>query len=423
MFICLYKDSNQLINSVHHYWIHQRAVLKNHAHKDSLLCQMCNEPLNYRSGPIRQPHFAHRPDSTCPFQGSDSNLEETTAKIKLFQILEPLLGENVQMDVLLDGETTTIDILISNEGKPITAFWLMSKDRKMANDLVHLANKYNASHEFIYTRSKHILKDDTLELSKMQRDNLANFALLDQIDSSFRGHLTCIDVNLDNHGTLSIYRGLKQCCAKIHEFRKIRTINLESDGDNNPCLNLHHSKYLISSDEVNLIKENEEELKRREAEEIRRRDREKKQSEINKIIAIEQLEAEEAERKASLALKKHLEEKEHQSKLAFEKRQEQERWLTCHYCNEKVTEWITKKKHRKCVCLNCEPRHLEKRSELRISEENTIPISPITTNQPSDYSCRLCGKIVADPSSYRESDRTCECSECSKNRPKREIKF
>ncbi|MFT5905227.1 MAG: hypothetical protein ACI9E1_000821 [Cryomorphaceae bacterium] len=45
MFICIYKDSNQLINSVHHYWIHQRAVLKNHAHKDSLLCQMCNEPL------------------------------------------------------------------------------------------------------------------------------------------------------------------------------------------------------------------------------------------------------------------------------------------------------------------------------------------------------------------------------------------
>jgi len=423
MFICIYKDSNQLINSVHHYWIHQRAVLKNHAHTDSLLCQMCNEPLNYRSGPIRQPHFAHRPDSTCPFQGSDSNLEETTAKIKLFQILEPLLGDNVQMDVLLDGETTPIDILISNEGKPITAFWVLSKDRRSAHELIHLANKYNVSHEFIYTKGKHVLVDDTLELSKMQRDNLANFALLDQPDSRFRGHLTFIDVNQENHGTLSIYRGLKQYCAKIHEFRKIRTIDLEADDDNNPCLNLHQSKYMISSDEVNLIKEKEEELKQREAEEISRRDREKKQREINKIIAVEKFKADEAERKASLALKKHLEEKERQSKLAFEKIQEQERWLTCHYCNEKVTEWFTKKKHRKCVCLNCEPRHLEKRTELSIPEEKAIPLSPITTNQTSGYSCRLCGKTVDNPSSFRESDRTCECPECFKNKPKKEIKF
>lgn len=111
MYTSQQQTTGTRITSVSKEWRGREEDLRRLGQSDELVCQYCRELVTFRSGEINRPHLAHRQDTKCPLTGNRSP-QEIEAKAQLYEALEHTWCDEVQMDVMLEGESQPIDILL-----------------------------------------------------------------------------------------------------------------------------------------------------------------------------------------------------------------------------------------------------------------------------------------------------------------------
>jgi len=216
MFGCRKKTTNERIVSISADWINRPDHLRQLATADELICPLCQFSLNYRCGAINRPHFSHRPtyevnDKSCPLSKERRSKEESEAMLLLFQALERKYPSAVEAEVLLPSERQTIDILITKDGKPVHAYWLMSRHRRQSTieQLLAPATSRGIPYHVVFTRETHRLEGEILHLSPTQAKQIQYTEAFDicEDDGDDDGHLYFLDMN---EASILIYRGLFQ---------------------------------------------------------------------------------------------------------------------------------------------------------------------------------------------------------------------
>ncbi len=375
MFISLQQTTGSRITSLSKQWRDREEELRKLGQSDELICPHCKELVTFRCGEINRPHFAHRQDTKCPLKGNRSP-QEIEAKAQLYEALEHTWPDEVQMDVMLDGETQPIDILLLKNGEPFAAYWTLSRTIRNWDAFTAPAENHQIRYHIIYTGDAHKHPEDQLILQKQQRDQIHHSQEFDSCEFANHGHLSFIDIESSQ---LVIYRGLT--CVHSpngYQYELKRTAPLRQ-------LHINTNGELITSEDISytkelaiLIKQRQEELHRR-IEEKHRREREEAEARAKRLISQQQ-------------------------------RQQKTKQRQCIYCHQDTDAWALFRPGGKCVCHACLPNHKQQNPNsaagvLKRAETAARPKIGV-------YTCVYCKKETSEWSIMSNANKTCVCKEC-----------
>lgn len=422
MFTCTHQITGKRITSISRKWHGREEELRAMGRNDSLICSFCKEPLTFRHGAVKRAHFAHRKASECPLD-SHRSAEELEAKVLLFERLEETSGIQVEVDVLLNGETCPIDILVSKNGNPAYAYWFLSQNRREMEKFLHPATSRDIPYFLIYTQSKLLQLRQSLYLQKPQRDNISYHKEFDDFSFTHRGHLNFIDTKT---AEISIFRGLRSRHDKqvfdYHVIRRcpVNQLIIQPDGEWLTEGDITYSR----ERKIQIKKEKEAATKQQRIDQQERKIRIQRQQEADKKRAIFEAEAE----KRRVVLEEKSQEKSQRSEdlrreLEYEKIHG--RYRLCIYCGNKTDQWSIRKPDGQCVCSPCLHHHNQQQSKISFAfTESEDPskkvessvISPhLSQQKPTEkkiYTCELCETQTTDWSSCKPAKNTCICNNC-----------
>jgi hypothetical protein len=189
-----------------------------------LKCPVCRETVVFRHGFIRCAHFAHRPNSSCPF--SHESMELLEARAALYGLLRNAGIGTVEIEHSLPKSRLprTVDCWVE-AGTSTFAYWIFDrgvKSREMRKTIRSELRSANTHPHFVF--HEQLLQRASVEhggfvLSPTERD----FIRRTQFDpeGSESGSLHFIEPKLENLTTL---RGLAaQECSGYFKGREIQT--------------------------------------------------------------------------------------------------------------------------------------------------------------------------------------------------------
>jgi len=425
MFTCLHLNTQQRITSISRRWRGRDDELRKLGRSDNLRCPYCKEPLTFRHGAKTRPHFAHRQTSECPLD-SDRSAEETEAKAILFERLEEQLGDDVALDVLLENETRTIDILVSSQGKPLHAYWLMSQNRRQMEQFLHPATSRDIPHQIIYTQSKHHIVNDQLKLPKPQRESIQYSEKFDDFSKHSAknlGHLMFLQAT---PARIRIYRGLTGGYHSLHTFEILRR---------NPLTDLivQQDGELITREDLTEMEQRRARRKQRKKEQQQNKDRRKNLEQQRKQKQLQQDEEEQQRgrlkkqqskesKQFRWELKQQAEDEFKIAQIRQKNRQWENKFRTCTYCHQSKTQWSIQQPNGKCVCTACLAQHNSQQANASFDFADTDEPphdqssaashdqQPLLTKET--YTCEYCGRHTSEWSRCKPGKKTCICHHC-----------
>lgn len=401
MFTCSRLNTTQQITSISRRWAGQDEALRKLGRSDQLRCPYCDASLTFRHGAVTRPHFSHRKASTCPLN-SDQSPEEIEAKALLFEHLEKQLGDDVALDVLLEGETRTIDILISVNGKPLYAYWLMSQIRRQMEQFVHPTDSKNIPYQIIYTQSKHQLVEDELKLQKNHSQTITHSSEFDDFWQTSLGHLIFLDTET---ARIRIYRGLSGGYKSLYSYEALRRSTIKELTAQPDGQLATKEDVCEANDRCNL-----------------REQQNKEEQRLQKLAREEELHRKQQQKPPEQRRWEHKQQRKDSYKQTIhhqiqQKRENQSR--TCIHCKKTLTQWSIQLPGENCVCNQCLNLHNQQQSNAPFDfvndTESTAPPTALNPTQKTSYTCECCGELTSEWSSCKPGTKTCICNACLPN--------
>lgn len=375
MFTSLLQSTGTLITSLSKQWQGREQELRKLGQTDALVCPHCKELLTFRSGKIKRAHFSHRQDTKCPLNGYRPP-QEIEAKAQLYGALETLWPGGIQMDVILQGETLPIDLLLLKKNSPYSAYWILSRTIRKWDTFIGSATHNQIPHHILYTGDAHKHPHDELILPKQLRDQICHSKEFDSCEFPNLGHLTFINTQTSQ---LHIYRGLHCVHAPTAYDYELKR--------NSPLSGIHihtHGELITKADlefaeaqTIKLAKAKEESLRKNE----------------------ERSQRKQAEQIAAKARARHLEESQK---------------LLCIHCNTKTKQYSIQLPKCECVCNSCLPYH-NKKTSCSPHTFSDPPAKQAPSSHPHGseiYTCRYCKKQTSEWSISTPGKQSCVCHAC-----------
>ncbi len=205
MFVALQSDSGKRLTSIASEWISRPETLRTWARDRRLVCPGCRQPLWFRVGETRRPHFAHRQSASCPL-AHDSN-EVREAKANLYEWLETKFPGMVELDFDFGIEENRYpsDLFVAVDDHHRFAYWVFDRPKRFRHRYRQTGEFAGVHHHILHTESALSFDDhDRIQLSASHRD-FASQSSYDAYDYAGIGHLHFLD---SRSGELRIYRGL-----------------------------------------------------------------------------------------------------------------------------------------------------------------------------------------------------------------------
>jgi hypothetical protein len=100
--------------------------IRNKSRGDFLHCPICNEPVTFRMGQKRRPHFAHKDLSDCPIQ--NESVEMLEARAVLYKWLGSKFQTGVTIEKQVEGSQLPrpFDCWVEHKGRAF-GYWLVEK--------------------------------------------------------------------------------------------------------------------------------------------------------------------------------------------------------------------------------------------------------------------------------------------------------
>lgn len=151
------------------------AGLRQKSHAGDLLCQTCKEPVQFKAGQERRPHFAHKSLGNCPSRDESPVLLE--ARAALYGWLRSKFGEKATLEKQLEGNLPRpVDCWAQHQDGRQFAYWILLKRMGwMELDAIEAAiKKAGACLNWVFPFSvlKRLGDTNQLKLSTMERERM-----------------------------------------------------------------------------------------------------------------------------------------------------------------------------------------------------------------------------------------------------------
>ncbi len=358
MFSCLNKDDLSRIESISKHWLARERELRQLSGDDFLICPNCRTSLNYRCGEINRAHFAHRPlkgERKCSLSKERRSATESRVLALIFEGLERRTDIEVQVDVILEGSDTTVDLLICRGGHPLHAYWVLehAKREETIQKLVAPAATNDIPYAFIFTGEAIRNTGRKLTMTPATKRLEQYTALYDleeeDIDDELEyGHFYYFT---EVGCSLEIYRGIHNAsCGRSYAYSIHRHIEVND-------LVISESGELISADDVEHAEKSKDWIADKEATKHRKkRLRELKGTTRWGDNANTPKKPQVSPKSAPSSIR----ETQSSSPASLNDRWKEE--LECKYCNEHFTKYSILLPQQKCVCYECLPTHTQQQA-------------------------------------------------------------
>ena len=354
MFSCLNKDDLSRIESISRRWISREEELRKLASDELLVCPNCRTSLSYKCGQVKRAHFAHRPvkgGRKCSLSKERRSATESRVLALIFEALESRVGIEVQVDVILEGSDTTIDLLICREGKPLHAYWILDRGKRedTIQKLVAPAASNTIPHSFIFT-SEAIENTGRKLIMAAAAKRLEQYTAIydleeeDVDDETEYGHF----YHFKEAGcSLEIYRGIhNESCGRSYDYSIHRHVEMAD-------LVISESGEFLSVDDIAHAEKSAGWLTYKEA----TKHREKRLREHKGISWGDTGKSSQSSIDSTPLELRELPTNSTDSLI--------DRWsgeLECKYCNGLFTKYSIQIPHHKCVCHECLPTHTQQQA-------------------------------------------------------------
>ncbi len=204
MFVAADKETGALITRMSPEWHSNFEGMRMRALAGLFACPLCKQVLLFRRPNERcRSHFAHRPNSQCPYARLSEEVIEALTQL-YFWLKDQHPGEvHCAMDLSIDGWSRPADVVIPLADGRISAYWVF--DRTPKNWLVlRNGTPTHVYRNVLYTLSAHKLAQENkrLKLAAGQRGFIGQSTFNERDD---QGHLYFLDTKQHN---VLLYRGL-----------------------------------------------------------------------------------------------------------------------------------------------------------------------------------------------------------------------